>query len=176
MLKRTLAAAAVLCLAAGCGSQTTEQLGGMPSSTLSGQDNTYFRNITEGNLTEIRSSQMALQSAGSPQVKTFAQKMIADHTSAETQVAAVAQTKGVKLPTMLDEKHKDLVASLDGKSGTDFDKAYLDLQVKAHQATINENTDEANNGNDADVKSLAITLSPVLKEHLEMAEKLQNGM
>ena len=176
MLKRSLTAAAILCLAAGCGMESTEKLGGMASPNLSSQDNTYFRNITMGNLTEIQSSQMALQMAKGSQVKEFAQQMINDHDTATTQVEAVARSKGVTLPKMLDTDHKDMVSALDGKSGDDFDKAYMELQVKAHQSTINVDQDEADNGNDADVKSLAAGLLPVLKGHLQMAQQIQTRM
>ena len=176
MLKRTLSAAAVLCLAVGCASESDAQLGGKDSSTLSKTDNTYFRGITEGNLTEIQSSQMALQQSSNPRVKEFAQTMINDHTSAGTSVMSIAQSKNVVPPTMLDSSHKEMVQTLDGKSGADFDKAYLDLQVKAHQATINLDQDEADNGNDPDVKNLATTLLPTLKGHLSMAKKLQSDM
>ncbi len=170
-----MAAAAVLCIAVGCDSQTTESLGGSRGPSLTKQDNDYFRDITESNLTEIQSSQMALQMSSSPQVKEFAQKMINDHQTAGTQVAAVAKTKDVTPPTMLDGSHKDMAASLNGKSGADFDKAYVDLQVKSHEATINIDQDEADNGNDGDVKNLANTLLPTLQQHLMMAKKLQSG-
>ena len=176
MLKRTLAAVTVLCLVAGCGEESTEKLGGMPSQTLSSQDNNYLRDITVSNLTEIQSSQMALQMSSNPQVKDFAQQMITDHTTAGTRVAAVASSKGATVPKMLDDKHKDMVDTLQGKSGTDFDKAYVDLQVKAHQATINLDQDEADNGNDPDIKSTAAGLLPTLKEHLNMAQRLQSNM
>ena len=177
MFKRsTVAVAAVLFLAAGCGSQTTEQLGGMRSPSLSEQDNDYLRDIAQGNLTEIQSSQMALQDSSSPAVKDFAQQMINDHETATTTVGSVARSKGAKLPTLLDTDHKDMVDSLSGKTGADFDKAYVALQVKAHQATINVDQTEADNGGDADLKSTAAALLPILKQHLVMAQKLQSNM
>jgi putative membrane protein len=176
MLKRSLALAAVLCVAAGCGSESTEQLGGMASPQLSSQDNTFFRNITEGNLTEIQSSHLALQMAKSPDVKDFAQQMISDHQTAATQVDAIAKSKGAVLPKMLDGSHKDMVDALNGKSGDDFDKAYIDLQIKAHQETINLDQDEADNGTDPDVKSTAAGLLPILKHHLNMAQQIQTKM
>ena len=114
-------------------------------------------------MTEIQSSQMALQQSSNPRVKEFAQTMINDHTSAATSVMSVAKSKDVVPPMTLDTAHKDMVKTLDGKSGSDFDKAYLDLQVKAHEMTINLDQKEADNGNDPDVKNLATTLLPTLK-------------
>ena len=176
MLKRSLAVAVVLCVAAGCASESTEQLGGVASPQLSSQDNTFFRNITEANLTEIQSSQMALQSAKSPDVKGFAQQMISDHETAAAQLDAVAKSKGVQLPKMLDDSHKDMVDGLNGKTGDDFDKAYIEMQIKAHQEAINLDQDEADNGTDPDVKSTAAGLLPTLKHHLNMAQQIQTKM
>ena len=176
MYKRTLAMTAVLCLAAGCGMEKTEQLGGMRSSTLSDQDNGFIRDITEGNLTEIQSSQMALQQASSPQVKEFAQMMISDHTMAGSQIETVAKSKGAGVPKMLDSDHKDMVDGLKGKTGADFDKAYVTLQVKAHQEAVNVDQAEADNGNDGDLKSAANGLLPQLKGHLDKILALQSNM
>ena len=167
---------AALCVAAGCATQTTEQLGGARSKTLSATDNDYFRDITLSNLTEIQTSQMALQTSTNGQVKEFAEHMLADHGSAGSQVKAVATAKGVTLPSMLDAAHAKMVQSLQGKTGADFDRAYLDLQVVAHQAAVNLDEVEANNGNDPEVKSLANALLPVLRGHLTKAKQVKDAM
>lgn len=177
MFKRSsFAVAALLCVAVGCGEEKTEDLGGMRSQSLSKQDNNYIRDIAQGNMTEIQSSQVALQSSNNPAVKAFAQHMVTDHNTDATTMMSVVSAKGAKAPTMLDTDHKDMVQSLNGKSGADFDKAYVDLQVKAHEATINVDQDEADNGNDPDLKSAAAGLLPQLKEHLMAAQKLQANM
>jgi putative membrane protein len=176
MLKRTLAVAAALCLVAGCGMEKTEDLGGMRSPTLSEQDNGFIRDITMGNLTEIQSSQMALQMSSSQPVKDFAQHMINDHTMANNTIDTLAKSKGAAVPKMLDSDHKNMVDGLKGKSGSDFDKAYVSLQIKAHQEAINVDQAEADNGNDGDLKSAANGLLPQLRMHLDEAQKLQSGM
>ena len=177
MFKRNLSLAALtMCVAVGCGETKTEDLGGKRSGTLSSLDNSYFRDITQGNLTEIESSKKALQYSTNEKVRNFAQHMISDHTSAGSSVQAVASAKGVTLPTMLDEKHQDLIKPLDGKTGPDFDKAYIDLQIAAHEDTINTNTYEADNANDAGVKNLAQSLKPTLEGHLTSAKQIKQSM
>jgi putative membrane protein len=102
--------------------------------------------------------------------------MIDDHRSAEGKVGSLAAEKGVALPSKLDSAHQDMVDDLKTKSGLEFDKAFIDDQVKAHKDTIEADKDEANSGTDPQVRALAGDLLGTLRMHLSMAEKLQNGM
>ncbi len=175
MLKRILTLLAACTLTVGC-AQSTEQLGGKDSSALSTGDNEFFKNITVANETEIQSSELALKQTQNASVRGFAQHMIEDHRKAEESVSTVASEKGVVLPTHVDDTHQALIDDLKNKTGGDFDKAYIAMQIKAHEETISQDEDEANNGSDAQVKALANTLLPTLKMHLEMAKQLQSGM
>ncbi len=175
MVKQSLSLAAAFCLLAGC-SQSTEQLGGRDSVMLSSGDNSFFKNITIGNETEIESSQLATTQSQNASVKDFAQSMIKDHHMAGEKVSALARDKSVMLPTKLDDSHQKMVDELKGKSGAEFDKAYTDLQIAAHKDTISLDEDEANNGSDPQVKALANELLPTLRMHLQMAQQLQPGM
>jgi putative membrane protein len=174
MVKTFSLIASLLLLVGGCG-QSMQDLGGSPSTTLADGDNNYFKTISLSNMTEIDSSKLALTQSQNADVKQFAQHMIDDHTNAANQVAALAAQKGVVLPTQLDSMHQSLIDDLTSKSGSDFDKAYIDLQVKAHNQTIAADQSEANNGLDPQVKQLANSLLDTLKMHLSMAEKLQSG-
>lgn len=176
MLKRTLATAAALCMAVGCAAEKTEDLGGMRSATLSSQDNAFIRDLSMGNMTEIQSSQMALQATNNPQVRQMAQNMITDHQAAASSVESIAGAKGARVPTQLDSAHKDMVEALRGKSGDDFDKAYVKLQAKAHEEAINVDQAEADNGTDPDLKATANQLLPVLKKHMTMVHELDAKM
>ena len=176
MTKRFIAATAALCLAAGCASQSTEELGGQKSATLSKMDNMYFRDAAQSDMTEIQTSDMALQTSTNDQVKQFAQHMRNQHMQISAQAKALAMAKGATPPTMLDEKHEALVKSLQGKTGSDFDQAFVNLQIDAHQDAINLNRDEADNGNDPEVKNAAQNLLPELRSHLNQAKTLKDGM
>ena len=174
MLKQVTAVAGLFFLVAGC-TQSTQELGGNPSPMLSDMDNQWFKTIALANMTEIQSSQIALEKSPDQAVKDFAQHMIDDHNAAGSEVASLAADKNVTLPTQLDAQHAAILDDLRGKSGVDFEKAYMDLQVKAHSETITADGDEANNGNDMQVKAEAAKLLPTLKMHESMARQLQTG-
>jgi putative membrane protein len=168
-----------LCLAvmvlAGC-SESMSQLGGKASPELSTGDNHFFKVVANANDTEVKMSQMALAQSQNAQVRQFAQHMIDDHTQAGKQVQALASQKDVVLPQQLDTIHQDLVDGLRGKTGADFDRAFMSAQVTAHQDTINNVKAEADNGSDQDVKQLAQQLLPKLQDHLRMAQQVQSGL
>jgi len=175
MYKQLITTAAVLVFLAGCSSSSMDDLGGTPSSTLNDGDNDWFKMITLSNLTEIQISQMAMTQSHNSAVKEFAQRMIDDHTKANDEVMQLAAEKQVILPTRLDSKHQAIVDDLKSKTGPDFDKEFEQVQVKAHKETIAFDQDEANNGVDLQVKAEAEKLLPILKMHLQLAEKLHNG-
>jgi putative membrane protein len=175
MIKPMAIAASILLFLGGC-SQSMQDLGGSPSANLSDGDNSWFKTIAISNTLEINTSKLALQESQNADVKQFAQHMIDDHTAAGEKVSTLAAQKGVTLPTQLDSMHQSLYDDLQTKSGNDFDKAYVDLQVKAHNQTIAADESEANNGLDPQVKQLATDLLDTLKMHLSMAEKMQSGM
>jgi putative membrane protein len=150
-----------------------EDLGGKGNPNLSMKDNDFFKTITVANETEIQSSQLALTQSSSQDVRTFAQRMIDDHRLAEQKVGALAADKAIVLPTKLDSDHQSMIDDLKNKSGADFDQAYVKLQVQAHKDTIAADQDEADNGNDPAVKSLASQMLGTLQHHLQMAQALQ---
>ncbi len=175
MRYQNICMAGLLGLAVGCGS-SMQDLGGKPSTNLTDSDNNFFKTITVANETEIQTSQAALMQSQNQSVKDFAQHMIDDHRMAEGKVGAVAAAKGVALPNQLDATHQSMLDDLKSKSAADFDKAYADVQVKAHQETIAADKDEADNGSDSQVKALAGQLLDTLQMHLSMAQKLQNSL
>src|SRR4051812_9428759 len=65
--------------------------------TLSKSDREFVDKAALGNLLEVNLGQVALQRAESPDVKRFAQRMIDDHTAANTKLTNIARGKGVTL-------------------------------------------------------------------------------
>jgi putative membrane protein len=65
------------------------------------------------------------------QVRQFAQKMVQDHTGAGDRLKEAAQ--GQTVPTDLDQQHAQMLQQLQGASGPDFDRRYVQLQLAAHQ-------------------------------------------
>jgi len=124
------------------------------------------------NLFEIESSKIALEKATSPQVKEFAQRMIDDHTKAGDELKAAADAQGIKVPTELDDKHKQLLDQLNAAAGADFDSAYIKMQTDAHHEAVALFDQFSKGGEDGQVKDFAAKTLPTLQDH----EKTVQGL
>src|SRR5712671_2681649 len=76
------------------------------------------------------------------------------------------------LPTGLDAEHQKKLDELKAKSGKEFDRAYDQMQLQAHEEAVALFSDYARNGDNPDLKAWAAKTLPHLREHLEMAKKL----
>ncbi|ADV67516.1 DUF4142 domain-containing protein [Deinococcus maricopensis] len=135
-------------------------------------DGLYMQAAAGGNLFEIQSSQVALKNSTSDAVRAFAQQMIADHTTAQNQLTALAAARGVPLPTQLPPELQLKVTSLSGLTGAAFDAAYAQEQVVSHQLNLSVQQNELTAGKDADVRAYAQAQVPIIQQHLEHARTL----
>ena len=125
-----------------------------------------------GNTFEVTESKLALKQGSSPKVKAFARRMIKDHGLAEKKLQAAAKGTGTPVEMTLDDPHQAMVTALQGKTGPDFDKAYVADQVQAHQDTAALLTDYKASGDDAKLKTWASKTLPVVNMHLKMVQSM----
>ena len=69
------------------------------SSSLSSSDRNFLMKAAQGGMAEVDLGQLASQRASDPQVKQFAERMVADHGKANDQLKQIASSKNVTLPT-----------------------------------------------------------------------------
>ncbi|MPY66331.1 DUF4142 domain-containing protein [Deinococcus sp. SDU3-2] len=135
-------------------------------------DGLFLQSVTGSNLFEIQSSQVALNRSTNAQVRTFAQQMINEHTTAQAQVAALASARGVPLPKALPPELQLKVNTLNTLTGSAFDVAYLREQVLGHQFTISIFQNEQTAGRDAGVVAFATQNLPLIERHFQEAQTL----
>ena len=147
-------------------------------SAWAATSNDFVDNAAAGGIAEIETSKLALEKSASADVKTFAEKMISDHTKANEELKALAKKHDIEVPddTTLVKKAKEKILDLRDES---FDAAYANNQVKAHEETIalfkkeaETVTDDKKAGN-TELKAFAQKMLPDLEHHLEGAKKLQ---
>jgi predicted outer membrane protein len=154
----------------------TAAAGAATSAKLSAGDQKAVKDMGMSDMAEVATAKIALSKSQNAEVKAFAQQMVDDHGAALTKVQAVAQAKGVTLPTELDAKHKAMSAKLEKLSGDAFDKAYMaGAGVKDHTDTHNKLMADAKKIKDADVKALADQHMPVVEQHLKAAQQMASA-
>jgi len=137
-----------------------------------GKDALFVTKAAVGGLAEVKSAELAKSKASSSDVKSFAERMIDDHSKANQELEQIAQKKGIEVPKELDNTHQANLDKLSKLSGDEFDKAYVAQQKADHQATMKLLDDEAKNGKDPDIKSFAAKIKPVVAEHHAKIHKI----
>lgn len=137
------------------------------------------------NSTEIQENSAGLKKASSPAVKAFARTMVAQHTDNRQKGRVLATTMGIKpaagqMSEAAEEKSGDAAKAEDnlaGKTGADFDKAFIDAQVAGHQKVLDElQTTLLPAAQNADLRALIEKTIPTVQKHLDQAKQLQQRM
>ena len=146
---------------------------GSGAAKLSTADKKAIMDMALANMAEVETGKLALSKSQNAEVKTFAQQMIDDHGKALAEVQALAQAKGVTMPTELDPKHKAISAKLEKLSGDAFDREYMkSVGIADHKATHDKLKKGAKSAKDADVKALATKMMPTVEQHLKAAQQM----
>jgi putative membrane protein len=124
-----------------------------------------------GGMMEVELGKLAQSKAVAPEVVELANMMVLDHTKANNELKAIAAIKKIKVPTILDEKHRKDYEKLSKMARSEFDKAYTEYMVKDHKEDIDKFKAEAEKGKDAELKGFAGKHVPILQHHLQLAEK-----
>ena len=143
---------------------------GMPA--MSAHDRDFIMDTAMSGLAEVELGRWAAQKGSSDAVKQFGQRMVDDHSKANTELMQLASNKGITLPTALDEKHQKDVSKISKLTGADFDKAFSKMMLDDHEKAVKEFEKESTRAADADLKAFATTTLPTLREHLELARTL----
>ena len=141
------------------------------ASKVASADQKMMRDIAHSNISEVAAGKLALEKSQSADVKSFAQKMIDDHTKAQQELQTLADSKGVKLPTEPDVKHKALTKVMSGLKGEAFDKRYLKQGgINDHENTHKLLMRVQDKAKDQDLKAYAAKTVAVVDQHLTLAK------
>jgi len=130
-------------------------------SKLSAADKTFMMNAAKGGMMEVDWGKLAAQNGQNADVKKFGNRMVTDHSKANSELMALAKEEGVTLPS----------AKAPGKWKSDKD--YMGMMVKDHQADLAEFQKEAQSGTDPDVKAFAAKGAKMVSTHLKLAQETQ---
>ena len=146
------------------GAARAEETPAGKSPSVSAKDKTFMKKAAKGGMMEVAMGKMGEQKGQSDDVKSFGKRMVSDHGKANDELKKIAAEKNVKLP------------SKEPTVNWNSDKAYMDMMVQDHEKDLAEFNDEANNGNDPDVKKFAADTAKVVQEHLDLAKQIQGKL
>lgn len=147
---------------------------GAGPTKLNSDDADFVKKAAKGGMTEVELGQLAVQKTSNPLVKSFADRMVRDHSKADHQLTSLAASKGVALPSGKGLMNDATYLKLKMLSGKEFDKAYVSAMVSDHKDDVSDFEKQSEVAKDPDVRSFAAQTLPTLKEHLSMIEKIQS--
>jgi putative membrane protein len=132
------------------------------------QDRQFLRRAHQSNLAEIIGGHVALARSSRADVRHIAHMLIEDHRRLDRDVRAAARRYDVTLPLTPSARQVRELAAVSTRPARTFDRAWLRLQEVSHVRTLALIDAELRQGCAADVRALARTARPVVREHLQM--------
>jgi putative membrane protein len=123
-------------------------------------------------LNVIKLDRMIVVRLNQSKVKAFARRLAEEHGKANTALQAAAIGSGAMVLKTLDRDDQRLLAVLQGKSGADFDKAYVADQLAVHSNALTLYADYMLLGDNEKLKDLAIKMIPIAEAQLKDAQAL----
>ncbi|HEV2646617.1 MAG TPA: DUF4142 domain-containing protein [Acidobacteriaceae bacterium] len=139
-------------------------------------DKQFLSMAAQSDQNEIALSNAAKDKATSPAVKAFAEKMVKEHTMMTDSMKPWAEKWGLTPPMGPDADHQKELDELNGKSGNDFDKEYIDQMVTDHSKALSAFTKEAKDTKDAQFRAAVLKGKTHVAAHKNMAYDLKKKM
>ena len=139
-------------------------------ASLSKTDIQFMNMAARASMTEAHLGQMAEAQASQKAVKDFGQKLSNDHTNAYEGLSVLAIKTSEAIPKAIG--HDKTIENLKHLKGRAFDRAFIQDEVLSHKTAIAAFKNEAEHGENADIKAWAKTMISTLEEHLQRAESL----
>ncbi len=137
-------------------------------------DQQFVDFAAQTDMVEANLGQLAQTAAASQDVKEYAQTLVTDHTSDFEQLHAAAQQAGLTVPDAIDAAHdKAMIDPFQKLKGPAFDHHYEQDMVAGHTKALAVYKKEAEDAQNAAIKSYAEAVVPTLEKHLTAAKDLE---
>lgn len=139
--------------------------------------------LDNANHGEIDAGKLAEREATNPAVKSFARRMVTDHTQMLHQGDALAKRLKIDPATATQGDVKDLAKHNQDelkdlsskKAGKDFDEDYMEKQIDDHQKVADKLNDLIGKTQNTELKSLMQQALPKVQAHLNSAKDIKDN-
>jgi putative membrane protein len=155
----------------------TNQMGGMVD--LSTLNDAQFAAIVQSiNAGEIQEAQLAMGKASSPDVKRFAKDMATAHRDMQTKMTTLLGRLQITpsdnaVSNQLRSDTQGEISTLQTMRGKDFDRDYIDAQVRNHNKALELLDHMTPSVKDSELKAALTATRPKVEAHLREAERVQ---
>jgi putative membrane protein len=141
-------------------------------------DPTIVAIFDAANSADIETGQLAAERGSSKAVREFGAMLARDHKAVRQQGRDLAKRLGVTPTPPADDAsakaHAEAMATLRAKRGAEFDKAFLDHEIRFHQSVIDAVQSTLLPAiQNAELKELVVKVAPAFGAHRDMAANLR---
>jgi len=140
------------------------------------EDKKFLATAAQSDQNEIALSKLASEKATNPNVKAFADKMVAEHKAMTQSMKPFAEKWGLTPPSGPDASHQKDWDKLNSLSGKDFDKQYISDMVTDHAKAYSLFTKEGNDTKLPDFKEAVLKGKAIVAAHKNMAYDLKKKL
>ena len=177
LLAATILAGALAMPALATGQEATGTAAETPTATDVQQADMEFANkAAAAGKAEVELAKVGTEKATDPDVKTFADRLVQDHTKANDQLAQIMQAKSLGVPAEGSADAKAESDRITALSGSEFDREFMMHWVSSHEKGIELYSTESETGQDPELKQFAADTLPTLREHLDEAQRIETAL
>jgi putative membrane protein len=133
----------------------------------------FMHKAARAGLAEVELGRLALDRSNDNEIRGFAQRMIDDHSRANSELRDLAAHERVTLPNGVTKAQLAAFNRLRRLRGNAFDRAFMDQMNVDHDQAVNLFRTQARYGRDTDVRQWADRTLPTLQHHRQMARDLR---
>jgi len=126
----------------------------MPSMNVSNVDRAFLIKNAQGSVSDLAHGEAGTERASTNELRQFAIQIVEDHSRLNMQLYQLAQKKGLALPVVMEDKDRDELQTLVQKQGTDFDRAFLQAEVRINTEDVRDGDKELSVTQDPDVRQV----------------------
>ena len=137
--------------------------------------------LDHANAADSSAGALASKKATNPEVKKFAEMMMADHHQLRQQGQDLAKKLGVTPEppandpvTALEKQVTDALQA--AEKGADFDRTYIQQEIAAHQAVLDLANQGHQSADNAELKALIEKARPLIENHLRQAQEIEKKL
>ncbi|MBW3636821.1 MAG: DUF4142 domain-containing protein [Armatimonadetes bacterium] len=131
-------------------------------------DRIFMIHAAQTNMAEVMMGSLALRRSNNPGVRMIARTTMRDHARAQRDLASHFRAMDAPLPPNPGPIHTAVYEKLSRLRGAAFDKAYMAVQVGAHEGSVTLYAHEIENGRNATAKAHAQNKLPHILGHTAM--------
>lgn len=143
---------------------------------LSPAEQDFTMKVTQAHLSEIDMGRLAQQESQNSDVKDLAGMIVGDHQKGLERLTDLMNDKHVPQAKSLSPEIKQDITRMNGLSGDEFDREFINMMVSDHQKAVDLFRQQASTAMDADVKDYVNDLLPQLEKHLQKSQELQSKL